>query len=95
MAVICMVWSCVTGCAPTSPPSSPDREVVPNPDVSEMEPKVARLLGETRSLVFDDPTSVEAWSRLAMVCNVHSLYTCAEFAYRRAHELDPKDFRYP
>lgn len=93
--MICMVWSCVTGCTPTSPPSSPDREVVPNPDVSKMEPKVARLLGETRNQIFDDPTSVEAWSRLAMVCNVHSLHICAEFAYRRAHKLDPKDFRYP
>ena len=94
-AMMILVWSCVTGCTPTTAPSSSDREVVPNPDVSKMEPKVAQLLKETRSLVVDDPTSVEAWSRLAMVCNVHSLYACAEFAYRRAYELDPKDFRHP
>ena len=68
---------------------------VPNPDVTEMEAPVARLIQESRASVLGEPYSARAWGELGMVLDAHHLYAPAETCYRRAHALDPTDFRWP
>lgn len=67
---------------------------VPDPDTSEMEPRVAQRVREARQAVLEQPGSVEAWGRLGKVFDIHRLYEEAVPCYRRAGEPAPNDFRW-
>ncbi len=67
---------------------------VPNPDVSEMEPQVVRLLQQARESVLSGRDSADAWGELGSLYDAHMLTDLAETCYRRARSLDPDDFRW-
>jgi len=74
---------------------SPDRaDGPPAPDVSQMEPKVAQVLEDSRHAVLREPESAESWGKLGAVFDVHGLFEEAETCYRRARGLAPDDFRW-
>ena len=68
--------------------------VVPNPDVSGMEPQVVRLLQQARESVLTGRNSADAWGELGSLYDAHMLTDLAEVCYRRARSLDPDDFRW-
>lgn len=88
-----------TACGPseTEEPVDPAEEdvVVPEPDMKDMEARVAERLRETRAAVLRDPSSGEAWGRFGMVAHAHELWEEAAIAYRKAWDLDPGDERWP
>lgn len=68
---------------------------VPEPDMTEMEPQVAKRLRETRSAILADPRSADGWGRFGMVAHAHELWEEARTAYHHAEELDPSNERWP
>ncbi len=77
-------------------PSIPaDPEGVPQPDMTDMEERVAERLEETRAAVLKNPQSATAWGQFGMVCHAHELWEEAAAAYRRAQQLDLTDARWP
>ncbi len=67
----------------------------PLPDLEDLEPALARRLGEVAAEVEAQPYSARAWGRLGSVLDVHDLFPEAIACYERARLLDPKDFRWP
>ena len=67
---------------------------IPDPDLSEMEPPVAKLLADSRREVLDAPYDADSWGRLAAVWDAHGLRAEAEIGYARAAELDVAEFRW-
>ena len=74
--------------------TSPSEWTVPLFDTVNMQRAVSERLMRTRAEVLRQPSSPEAWGILGAVCHAHDLYECAESCYRRAHALDPEDFRF-
>ncbi len=77
------------------PAAAPVRWDVPQPDTSRMQPRVARLIEETRQVVERRLDSAEAWALYGAVCDVHELHDDAATCYDRARRLAPSDFRWP
>ena len=75
--------------------ASRDDGSVPNPDLTGLQPRVAKRLTEARRLVRKNPDSVQPWGYFGAVCDAHEIYTAAATCYRRCAELDPNDFRWP
>lgn len=76
--------------------------VVPSPDLSALEPAVARQIEARQQALKDlparDPDPRElaaAWAELGMHYHAYKLTGPAEESYRKALELDPKDARWP
>ena len=59
-----------------------------------MQPRVAQRIQEAQAAVTAQPDSPAAWGNLGMILHVHREHTTAADCYRRAHELDPNDFRW-
>ena len=55
---------------------------VPNPDLSGMEPQVARLLQQARDRVRSGGDSADAWGELGSLYDAHMLTDLAEICYR-------------
>jgi tetratricopeptide (TPR) repeat protein len=75
---------------------------VPSPDLSSLEPGVARQIEERQQALRDlserdpDPREVAAtWADLGAHYHAYKLTGPAEEAYRKAQELDPQDARWP
>lgn len=68
---------------------------IPDPVSADMQAPVARVLAAARKGVVDQPRSAAAWGRFGAACDAHRLFDEASICYRRAHELDPKDFAWP
>ena len=68
-------------------------QVLPDPDLSGMEPQVAQLLRRARQAVVERD-SVGSWGELGAAYDAHGLLEHAESCYRRAHELDPRGFEW-
>ena len=68
---------------------------VPEPDVTDMEPRVVAALAAAREAVAADPTTASSWGRYGIVCDAHDLYAPAADCYRAAALLDPSEFRWP
>jgi len=80
----------VTGCGPGGSPG--DRGArVPDPDLTEMEPQVAELLGRVRRSALQRD-SAETWGELGSAYDAHGLLAEAQTCYARAQELDPDEF---
>ncbi|MBT8088943.1 MAG: tetratricopeptide repeat protein [Gammaproteobacteria bacterium] len=69
--------------------------LIPQVDLSTMEPQVAGRIREYRAAVASDPDSAKAWARLAQVFHAHDLFTQAIEAYDKAMQLAPGDWRWP
>jgi tetratricopeptide (TPR) repeat protein len=89
-------WLLAGALAAAEPPA------IPAPDLSALEPAVARQIEARqqalKDLVTRDPDPRElaaAWGELGMTCHAYRLAGPAETSYRRAAELDPKDARWP
>jgi len=78
----------VAACAPGGPE-------VPDPDLSELEPRVASRMVVVREDLLAHPDSAEAWGLFGKVCDIHRLYADAAVCYARAQELDPHELRWP
>lgn len=80
-----------------------ERQPVPFPDVSHLEPQVAQQLREIealwRPLIKDTATSstqlLEAYGELGMLYHAYQLEEPALVCYRNAERLDPQSFRWP
>ncbi len=67
---------------------------VPDPDLGHLEPQVAEKMRQARQAVLDDPLAAAAWGELGAVYDAHLLADLAEYCYRRAHTLEPAEFRW-
>ena len=67
----------------------------PNPDTSQMQPRVAQAIKDARRTLKRNAGSAAAWGKLGAVCDAHLLYAEAETCYRRAQQLAPGEFRWP
>ncbi len=67
------------------------KTVPPDPVTPDMEITVADALRRARDNVLRDPTSSDAWSTLAALCDAHDLNDCAETCYERAYDLGRDD----
>ena len=65
---------------------------VPTFDAVGMHPEVKAVFEEARAKVCAEPDSASSWRKLGALFDAHDLLRQAEICYRRAHELDPKDF---
>lgn len=74
---------------------APAQEVVPLPDLEDVEELVERRVHELYRDVQARPGSAVAWGRYGMVLEAHGFVDEARPAYRRAHELDGGEFRWP
>ena len=79
---------------PDSPPPATIARDVPLPATAEMQVTVAELIDEASAAAMNQPDSGAAWGRLGMTLDAHHLYRDAATCYRRAHELDPTEFRW-
>ena len=87
------LWS---GCdSPQADPARTDDVNVPVVDWPGMEPQVATKLQAARQAVLADPTAAQAWVYLGMCYHAHNFYAQAAFCYRKATEMNPKDYRWP
>lgn len=68
---------------------------IPEPDLTDMEKRVADRLRKTRAAIVKDPDDGAAWGRFGMVAHAHELWDVAATAYRRAQQLDLDDSRWP
>ena len=68
---------------------------IPDPDLSDMEPRVAERFAQVRAAIVADPESAAAWGTFGMVAHAHELWEEALVAYERAQRLDPTDERWP
>ena len=75
-------------------PGDDNESSVPQFDTSIMQPEVGDRLSGARANLLKNKGSATAWGDLAVACDAHGLHECAETCYRRAHSLDPDDFRY-
>lgn len=79
----------------SAPPVEPAAPQVPDPTTTAMQQPVVERIAEARGEVLKRPESPGAWGRLGMVLDAHHLYRDAATCYRRAHDLDPAEFRWP
>ncbi|MCZ6817102.1 MAG: tetratricopeptide repeat protein [Planctomycetota bacterium] len=91
-AVLSGVAACTSQEDSNPKPPAPD---VPDPDLSDMEPRVAALLRRTREAVISQPESADAWGKFGAACDAHELYDHAAICYRIARALAPADVRWP
>lgn len=68
---------------------------VPLIDLEKLHGDVVSRLKFRQQQVDDDPSSAQAWGRLAIVLDIHDLKEPAIACYRRAMALDGKEFRWP
>jgi tetratricopeptide (TPR) repeat protein len=89
-------WASDGGLALTDAGSGPAPESsdVPTLATQGMEPRVAAALEAARRDVLADLRSSAAWGRYGIVLDAHDLDVEATAAYRVAHRLDPKEFRW-
>jgi tetratricopeptide (TPR) repeat protein len=69
------------------------QSVAPDFDSIGMHPEVRAVFEEARERVAHSPEDASAWWKLGALFDAHDLHRQAEVCYRRAHELDPEDFR--
>ena len=68
---------------------------IPDPSTKGMQSLVREAIDKARNVVSEKPNSTSAWTRLGATCDAHAMFDCAEYAYARAFELDPADYRNP
>ena len=68
---------------------------VPEPRLDGAEPAVRQRLASLQADLRADPGNGDAWGRYGMVLEAHTFTDEAIAAYRRAHELSPRTFRWP
>ena len=69
-------------------------DLLPDPDLSAMEPQVAEKIRAVRMDVKRNPHSATAWGKLGMNFAVHDLKQEAVPCYKQAVALDPDEFRW-
>jgi tetratricopeptide (TPR) repeat protein len=75
--------------------ASSGQQALPAPAVERVEPRVRERLLERWRAVERAPEDAEAWGRYGMALEAHRQLAPAEIAYREAHRLAPKEFRWP
>lgn len=68
---------------------------IPTPRLDGAEPAVRQRLASLQADLRADPENGDAWGRYGMVLEAHTFTDEAIDAYRRAHELSPRTFRWP
>lgn len=68
---------------------------IPDPPTDTMEPQVRAKISRLRRAVAASSRSSSAWGTLGKTFHAHGLEEEAELSYRRAAEIDPKEFRWP
>jgi len=69
-------------------------DLIPAPDLSNLESQVAKKVELHRKAVERRPDQAEPWGRYGMVLDAHSMAADARAAYRTASLLAPQDFRW-
>lgn len=95
LAGLALVAALLTSCGPSSKEIAAALELVPQPDLSEMEPQVRDVLQARRSAILEDPLSADTWGRFGMAAHAHELWAEADTAYRQAETLNPADESWP
>ena len=68
---------------------------VPEPRLDGAEPAVRQRITSLQADLRADPENGDAWGRYGMVLEAHTFTDEAIAAYRQAHELSPRTFRWP
>ena len=68
--------------------------MLPNPDLTEIEPQVAEELRNRRIAVEKNPDSADSWGKLGMVLDIHNFKRESIPCYKRALALNPTEFRW-
>ncbi len=68
---------------------------IPEPQLDGAEPAVRQRLASLQADLRADPENGEAWGRYGMALEAHTFTGEAIAAYRQAHELSPRTFRWP
>ena len=68
---------------------------IPTPRLDGAEPAVRQRLASLQADLRADPENGDAWGRYGMALEAHTFTDEAIAAYRRAHELSPRTFRWP
>ncbi len=68
---------------------------IPIPRLDGAEPAVRQRLASLQADLRADPGNGDAWGRYGMVLEAHTFTDEAIAAYRQAHELSPRTFRWP
>ena len=68
---------------------------VPTPRLDGAEPAVRQRLASLEADLRADPGNGDAWGRYGMALEAHTFTDEAITAYRQAHELSPRTFRWP
>jgi tetratricopeptide (TPR) repeat protein len=75
---------------PRTAPSNP-----PSPDLTDADPRVAEWILQRRQEVLREPRSSQAWGRYGMGLRAHDFPEEANFCFREAEKLDPKEPHWP
>lgn len=95
LAALALTAAFLAACGPSSKEISAALELVPQPDLSEMESQVREILQARRAAILEDPLSADAWGRFGMTAHAHELWAEADIAYRQAATLNPDDESWP
>lgn len=68
---------------------------IPTPRLDGTEPAVRQRLASLQADLRADPGNGDAWGRYGMALEAHTFTDEAIAAYRQAHELSPRSFRWP
>ncbi len=72
-----------------------NRSSAPAVRLDGMEPQVAEKIRRLQGEADENPKSAAAWGKLGMTLDVHGLKEESIPCYRKAANLDPKEFRWP
>ena len=92
--VLLAMAGCGSGEETPAAPSPPDVSAIPHPETQHMEVPVKERFDQVREALEREPGSDKAWGAYGALCDSHSFYECADYAYSRAQELGPRDFRW-
>ena len=86
------LWFTALLLVPTTPLHA---QQIPEPPLDGSEPAVRQRLASLQADLRAAPENGEAWGRYGMTLEAHTFTAEAIAAYRQAHELSPKTFRWP
>jgi tetratricopeptide (TPR) repeat protein len=67
----------------------------PTVDLTGLDAEIVEAIETARAVVHKKPRAAGAWARLGAVYRAHEFNEEADFCFRQAEKLDPKDYRWP
>ena len=68
---------------------------IPIPDLSDATPELETAVNAAAARIDEAPSSADAWGNYGMLLAAHQFTAEAVAVYDKAHELEPRDWRWP